>query len=195
MYDAEKVGIEFVPMLWGPSEDRISAWHRDRHTWADSTKNVLFFNEPNLNNSVVAAGISAAASVQYWVNDYLPVRYEGGGRSLGGASPTNAPDGIDWVLNLIKECISSGRSARDCTPDFAPVHFYISDVNEAKAYMEKYHQKTGLPLWITEYACASFEHGSPASSPDAGGVMQYNKELVAWMDQQDYIVRYAPFGE
>lgn len=190
---AEAIGIEFVPMLWGPSDAHITAWHAAQATWPESTKNTLFFNEPNLFGTEVASGISAKDALPFWINDYLPVRTNLG-MQLGGAGPTNGPDGLQWVLDFHDNCIAAGHPAADCTPDFAPVHFYISDLQQAKDYIQNFHDKTGLNVWVTEYACTDFS-SYPAISPPYSDIVDYNQQLAAWMDEQAYVIRYAPFGE
>lgn len=40
---ADKVGLEYVPMLWGPKQE--GEWWSQVASWPSTVKHVLFFNE------------------------------------------------------------------------------------------------------------------------------------------------------
>ena len=103
-------GLEFVPMLWGPKQ--VSDWHAQQANWPNTVKHALFFNEPN---EVSQCNISPGDSVQYWMNDFLPLRSKG--IALGSAATTSAPSGLTWVRDAINACTSAGNSRADCTPE------------------------------------------------------------------------------
>lgn len=108
---ADDHGLEFVPMLWGVKQ--IGDWHSQQASWPNTVKNALFFNEPN---DAGQAHIDASNAVQYWMNDFLPVRQRG--IKLGAAAVTNAPSGIVWVREMIETCVSWGNARADCTPEY-----------------------------------------------------------------------------
>lgn len=107
---ADSNGLEFVPMLWGPHQ--VGDWHGQQPNWPKTVKNALFFNEPN---EASQCNIGAGASVQYWMNDFLPLRNKG--IQLGHAAVTSAPSGLIWIRDAINACIGAGNSKADCTPE------------------------------------------------------------------------------
>ncbi|WVR05287.1 hypothetical protein IAU60_002300 [Kwoniella sp. DSM 27419] len=181
----DQLGLEFVPMLWGPAH--VSDWWSQMYSWPSTVKNALFFNEPN---QVGQCDIAAQQAVQYWMNHYLPVRHQKGVR-LGGAAVTNAPSGLTWIQDFEKACTDAGNSASDCAMDFVPVHYYDTSVERFQQYVENFHQQTGLNIWVTEYACQDYNGGSQCSEQDT---WTFHQQMAAWFDSQDYVERYSPFG-
>lgn len=182
---ADSLGIEFVPMLWGPNQ--VAEWWASQAVWPSSVKNALFFNEPN---EVSQCNMGAGDAVSYWMNDFAPVRASKG-ISLGGAATTNAPSGLQWIQEFQTLCTQYGNSAADCQMDFVPIHWYSTDLNEFQSYVSNFHAQTGLDIWITEYACQSFSGGAQCSDGDTWNLHQ---SMAAWFDSQDYVKRYSPFG-
>ncbi|AAW41614.1 hypothetical protein CNBB2240 [Cryptococcus deneoformans B-3501A] len=180
----DSLGLEFVPMLWGPKQ--VSDWHAQMSQWPSTVENALFFNEPN---QVGQCDISAADAVTYWVTDYLPVRASG--IRLGGAATTSAPDGLQWVLDFVKACTDAGNSAADCAADFIPLHWYDVDIENFKSYVENFHTQTGSNIWITEYACQNFNGGAQCTDQESWDL---HIAIAAWFDEQSYVERYSPFG-
>ncbi|KAK1924870.1 glycosyl hydrolase catalytic core-domain-containing protein [Papiliotrema laurentii] len=177
-------GLEFVPMLWGPKQ--VSDWHAQQANWPNTVKHALFFNEPN---EVSQCNISPGDSVQYWMNDFLPLRSKG--IALGSAATTSAPSGLTWVRDAINACTSAGNSRADCTPDFVAIHWYDVDPQNFIQYVENFHNEFGLDIWITEYACQNFNGGPQC---DEGQVWNLHKTVAEWFDKTDYVKRYSPFG-
>ncbi|WOO84422.1 Alkali-sensitive linkage protein 1 [Vanrija pseudolonga] len=181
----DSVGLEFVPMLWGVKQ--VGDWNAARGSWPSSVKNALFFNEPNQSGQ---SDISVNDALQYWMNDYLPARTQNGLR-LGHAGTTSAPNGLTWVTDFYNVCTGAGNSAADCSADFVPVHYYDVDVGHFQSYLQNFHQVTGKNLWVTEYACQNFNGGAQCSQDQTWA---FHQQIAAWMDGQDWIERYAPFG-
>jgi hypothetical protein len=97
-------------MLWGPKQ--LGDWYTNQATWPATVKNALFFNEPNEQSQ---SSMAASDSVGYWMNDYLPLRSKG--IKLGGAAPTNAPSGLQWILDFEAACVAQGHAQADCTAE------------------------------------------------------------------------------
>lgn len=110
---------------------------------------------------------------------------------LGGAAPTSAPNGLEWVTRFHAACMEQGHSWEDCNSDFAPVHYYDVDVGKFQEYLENFHNTVQKPLWVTEYACQNFNNGPQCGNGDLWGM---HSEMSKWMDQKDWIHRYSPFG-
>ncbi|KAK4686425.1 hypothetical protein P7C73_g3703, partial [Tremellales sp. Uapishka_1] len=182
---ADTLGLEFVPMLWGPNQ--VSDWWAQQSNWNSNVKSALFFNEPNEGSQ---CNVAASDAVSYWMNDFLPVR-SSKGLALGGAATTSAPSGLQWIQDFSSACTNAGNSAADCKMDFVPIHYYYTDVDNFQNYVSNFHQKTGLDIWITEYACQDYNGGAQCSTSQ---VWNFHQSMSAWFDEQDYIVRYSPFG-
>ncbi|WWC61000.1 uncharacterized protein I303_103577 [Kwoniella dejecticola CBS 10117] len=180
----DELGLEYVPMLWGPGH--VGDWYAQQGSWPSTVKNALFFNEPNQKGQ---CDVAAADAVQYWINDYLPLRSKG--IRLGQAAPTNAPDGLVWVQDFQKACTDQGHSQADCTADFYPVHYYDTNVQRFQEYVTNYHNAVGGNLWVTEYACQDYNGGAQCSDQDT---WNFHTQMAGWFESQSYIERFSPFG-
>ncbi|KAK8869712.1 hypothetical protein IAR55_000280 [Kwoniella newhampshirensis] len=181
----DQMGLEFVPMLWGPGQ--VSDWYSQMNSWPSTVKNALFFNEPN---QVGQSDCDTGTAVSHWMNDFLPIRASKGIR-LGGAATTSAPSGLQWIKDFQSACTGAGNSAADCAMDFVPIHWYDTTPDNFKQYVENFHSQTGLNIWVTEYACQNFNGGAQCSDQETWAL---HTEMAGWFDQQDYIERYSPFG-
>lgn len=185
----DEQGLEFVPMLWG--HNKVQEWreNRDKNWDGAHVANALFYNEPNQHDQSAIDAYSWDATND-WTNEYLPLRSRG--IKLGGAAPTSAPDGVEWVKNFKNACVNTYHNADwDCDADFFPVHYYDVDVEHFKQYLINFHDQVGKPLWVTEYACQNFNGGAQC---DDGNIWYMHNQMSEWMEQQDWIHRYAPFG-
>ncbi|WVF72087.1 hypothetical protein IAT40_006899 [Kwoniella sp. CBS 6097] len=181
---ADQAGLEFSPMLWGPGHK--DDWWAQMGSWPSSVKNALFFNEPN---QVGQCDVSAEDAVNYWINDFLPLRAKG--IRLGGPAVTNAPSGHDWIKAFQTACTAQGHSAADCAFDFLPVHYYDTDVARFQEYVTKFHDDFGVNIWVTEYACQDFNGGAQCSNQET---WNFHTAMAGWFDQQSFVERYSPFG-
>jgi len=180
----DSLGLEFVPMLWGPKQ--VGDWYAQQPSWPSTVKNALFFNEPNEGSQ---CNMSPGDSVSYWMNEMVPLRAKG--ISLGSAATTSAPSGLQWILDFKQACVGAGNSDADCTPDFVPIHWYDVTPENFQQYVQNFHDKTGSNLWVTEYACQNFNNGPQCSNDQTWALHQ---QMADWFDQQPYVLRYAPFG-
>ncbi|WVW82976.1 hypothetical protein I302_104992 [Kwoniella bestiolae CBS 10118] len=181
---ADTEGLEYVPMLWGPGH--VSDWYAQQPSWPSTVRNALFFNEPNQKGQ---CDVSASDAVQYWINDFLPLRSKG--IRLGHAAPTSAPDGLVWIQDFFKACTGAGHSQADCSADFYPLHYYDVDVGVFQKYVENYHNTVGGNIWITEYACQNFNGGAQCTDQET---WNFHTQMAGWFEQQSYIERFSPFG-
>jgi hypothetical protein len=58
-------------------------------------------------------------------------------------------------------------------------------------YITDMHNTFNLNLWITEWACQNYNNGPQCSSD---GVVDFMKQTQSFMDQTDWVERYAYFG-
>lgn len=94
---------------------------------------------------------------------------------------TNGPPpdmGIGWMEQFLEEC-------SDCTFDFAAIHWYSNNDPEGfKKHVSMCHESTGLPIWVTEFAADGEEEEQ----------ISFLENVLGWLDEQDYVERYAYFG-
>lgn len=165
-------------MLWGAGSS--SVWNQNVQSEIDLGSNaVLAYNEPDNCWDGTGACITVADAVAGYKNYMLPhsnVR-------LGMPAVTNgvgANIGLNWTSSFLQSCVS-------CKIDFVPVHWYSSAyaTQYFKDYVSgAYNLTKPKPLWITEFG---FTDGSDDVKLSA------MKELLTWLDAQDYVERYAYF--
>ncbi|KAI5451735.1 hypothetical protein NCC49_001382 [Naganishia albida] len=176
---ADALGLEFAPMMWG-RKDANADWWNAVNSWGDNVQAVLFFNEPN---EISQSNISPDDAVPIWKEYMAPLKEKG--YKLGMAAPTNAPSGLEWVKRFVELC-------PECEYDFQPLHWYDVKAVGFQQYVESFYQATGKPIWVTEYACQSFNYGTPQCTE--GETWGLHQEMAKWFDAQPYVERYSPFG-
>jgi hypothetical protein len=167
--------FEFVPMLWGlPTADDPS-WTAA----ATAAKNVLGYNEPDLNSQANIIPSDGAAGYRRF---FQPLA---GKVQLGGPAVTNAGNGVlpymglGWLDSFLADCIG-------CQIDFMPIHWYDNATAASfQAYVTEAHSRSGgKPIWVTEFMLQDSEAGQIA----------FLKEVMPWMDAQPWIQKYSYFG-
>jgi hypothetical protein len=153
-------------------------------------KSILGFNEPDLtypgSSNILPA--NAAKGHQTYMEPFsgnvkigLPnVLWNNKGSSSGGNY-----DSAVWTEYFIGNCTS-------CQFDFAAIHYY-QDCNPSngesgaawfQGNVTNAYETLQLPIWVTEFQC----YGTDAQQ------IGFLKEVLPWMDSQDYVARYAYFG-
>jgi hypothetical protein len=112
------LGIEYVPMMWG-AKDAVPAFYEAQANWPETTKHVLFFNEPN---DPGQSNISPEGAVQFWKQYMSPLKAQG--YLIGMAATTSAPSGLEWVLKFKEVCPECWAET-----DFVPLHYYDVSVS------------------------------------------------------------------
>jgi hypothetical protein len=149
------LGIEFVPMLWGPRDDFTPTWASNAKTAiANGATALLSFNEPdNAGQANISPSVAAAAHIQY-MNPFA------GQARISTPAITNSGadgEGISWLQEFISVC--GGK----CSYDFAAVHWYSNDGDDFLSHLEAVHNATGLPVWVTEFAPIGTDVGDYAT--------------------------------
>ncbi|KAJ9096452.1 hypothetical protein QFC21_005274 [Naganishia friedmannii] len=171
---ADALGLEFVPMLWGPKDCNDQFW-TSVNSWSSNVKSLLFFNEPN---EVSQSNVSPQDAVQYWKTYMSPMGAKG--FKLGMAAVTNAPSGLEWIQQFVKLC-------PDCHFDFIPIHWYATSTDNFQTYLKSFNAAfPDKEIWITEYACQSF-NAEPQCDP--GQTWNLHQTMAGWFDAQP-----CPFG-
>jgi hypothetical protein len=118
----------------------------------------------------MAVGDAVAAHRQY----IQPLAQQG--LRIGSPSVTNgneAGKGINWLKSFMNGC-------SDCQIDFVVAHYYAWDnADDFKNYLLNFHQTFNKPVWVTEFGVTE------------GNAAEFLKQVLPWLDSQDWIERYA----
>lgn len=177
--------LEYVPMLWSNASDLTSSWAANAQAAINSgSTHLLGFNEPDL--CLAGAGSSCIemnSAVKAWKQYMEPFA---GKALLGSPAVTNggSPMGLTWLSNFMGNCTG-------CHIDFINIHWYsnkYAGANYFKQQVEAAHAMSGgRPVWITEFGLDSSVSYTQAE------LTSFLEEVIEWMDEQDYVQRYAYF--
>ena len=188
--------IEFLPMVWGGGGDiqNYLASNVVPQIKSGRIKRILAFNEPDHEKQ---ADMPYMRAIELWpalMNLGIPL-----------CSPSCAnPEGISddtvqgvpgtWMRDFMAEAKKRGYRV-----DYVGVHWYGgANAKSFKEKMQRIYEKYGKrPLLITEFAPADWKAKSPEqnkNTPDK--VLAFMKEVLPWIEEQDWIAGYAwfPFG-
>ena len=179
---------EFVPMTWGGgSPDRLDQRLRKDvipEIKRRRVKRLLAFNEPDGKDQ---ANMSVELALRLWP------QLEKLGIPL--CSPSAVHPDRDWMKQFME-----GVKKNDYRVDYIGVHSYGG--TSAPAFKKKlqrtYEMYDKRPLLITEFACADWDtggdHKKNRHKPEK--VLAFMKDVLPWMEKQDWILGYTwfPFG-
>ncbi|KAI7315093.1 hypothetical protein KC315_g11201 [Hortaea werneckii] len=173
--------IDFVPLLYSGASTLTSIW-------ADNVQNeidlgataVLGFNEPDACFVGASACMSVSEAVDVWQEYVEPFA---GTVRLGSPGVTNAGSGFEWLDQFIGNCT-------DCTIDFIAIHWYANmyAFGYLQSYVQQAYERYGKPIWLTEFGY-DYSEGVPTEAQVQG----FLNQAVTWLDEQDYVERYAWF--
>ena len=176
--------IEFVPMIWGANEENIQTRVTDvvSDYRAGLTHRLLAFNEPDNPNQ---ASMSVETAVGLW--HYL----EDTGMPL--ASPSAVHVNREWMVEFMDLVDTSCLRM-----NYIGVHWYGNpNAQSFKEHMESAYAQYGSkwPLILTEFAPADWTTGGDPSRNrfTEKMVLDFAKEVIPWLEQQDWIAAYAWF--
>lgn len=192
----QPTNVEFLPMAWGAwSINDLRNGLKARvvpHVKSGKVKRFLGFNEPDKSDQ---ANMSYRAALKYW-----PILES---LNIPLCSPACAnPEGIDddtvqgvrgtWMRDFMSEADRLGYRV-----DYTGVHWYGgTDVDDFKAKMRRIYEKYGSrPILLTEFAPADWEARTLAQNRQRSHlVLAFMKEVVPWLEKQDWIAGYAWFS-
>ena len=188
--------VEFVPMAWGAwSTDGLRKGLQDKvvpHIKSGKVKRFLGFNEPDKKEQ---ANMPYRAALKYWpILETLNVPL----CSPGCANPEGLNDGTvqgvnsSWMIDFMREADRLGYRV-----DYVGVHWYGgTDAADFKAKMRRIYEKYGRrSLMITEFAPADWQAKIHSQNRmKAPAVLAFMKEVLPWMERQDWITGYAWFS-
>ncbi|KIN00541.1 glycoside hydrolase family 128 protein [Oidiodendron maius Zn] len=172
--------FEFVPMLWGLSNDSFVDQVTTLIQGGTNITHVLTFNEPDGSSANGGSDIPPETAATAWIKEVEPLRKLG--VKTGAPAVTGSPGGFTWLQEFFANCTNQGTN---CTADFMTVHWYgdfqglASQLGQVSA---AYPNKT---IWVSEYA---YNNQSLSTSQD------FFNTSTEYMDRMSNIERYAYFG-
>lgn len=179
-YKINAAGMEFVPMLWSTNKGH------DGNTFLNNARGarvVLGFNEPERGDQ---ANMDPASAASAWKQYIEPLRAQGARLGSPGIASTN--EGLNWMQQFLNELERVGGKI-----DFLALHWYGRGVNNFINWITTARQRLGnkYPVWITEFACTSWNPSQPVSQNE---VHEFMRESVARLDALNWVERYSWFG-
>jgi hypothetical protein len=189
--------IEFMPMAWG-------AWDKDNlqkeletkvmpHIPSGRVKRFLGFNEPDHHDQ---ANMSYEAALKYWPQLEalgVPLVSPACANTLGIEPKDSSTQGIQgtWMRDFMNEADKRGYRV-----DYIGTHWYGgTSAASFKRTMIKIYEKYGKrPLLVTEFSPADWSAKSAAEHKHSeAAVLDFAKEVLPWMERQNWIAGYAWF--
>lgn len=168
--------VEYVPMLWGLNSASTDDWTTAADAAiASGSTYLMSFNEPDLDTQSNIGYADAAAGYLTYMEPYADKA------KLLAPAVTNggSPMGLTYLENFIGACST-------CTIHAVNIHWYDSatNIDYFKTYVaEAYTAGGNLPVWISEF-------GASGSDDE---VNTFLETVLPWLDEQDYVERYAYF--
>ncbi|GAA6012138.1 hypothetical protein JCM10207_005145 [Rhodosporidiobolus poonsookiae] len=173
-------GVEFVPMLWG--EKSLSDWTTNADAaLAAGSEHILGMNEPDLAEQ---ANMDPESAASFWKTNIEPyadkAKLISPAVSNGVKTDDGKPMGVPWMLEFLDSC-------SDCHIDAIALHWYeaASNTDYFTSYLEDACNQLQKPIWLTEFM-------GTGSANDQKTFIEF---AVPWLEQQDFIERYAAFGD
>jgi hypothetical protein len=176
--------IPFVPQVRTAKEAPQIAEFLARYSAEDRLETLLGFNEPDISRQ---ANLTVQEAVDLWKKYILPLKEKYQKLRIGSPAVSNGPDGMVWLRAFLEAFGGAASAGVDCIC----LHFYGPDVETFRSYLTLAHQEFGLPIWVTEFACTNWNTTSPVAKSQ---VLGFILESTQWMDQTDWVEKYAWFG-
>lgn len=175
---------EFVPEKWGAGG--TSDWTKLLNS--HNTPHLLSYNEPDHSEQ---SNVSVSTAIAEW-----PKHLQTGMR-LGSPATTD----FSWLYNFLDEC-----DKRNYRVDYVAIHAYwggsgssvqCSSVRDWYNALKEVHERSGRPIWITEWNNgANWTHEGWPSDDAARKEKQraFIEEVLAMMDTCSFIERYSLYN-
>jgi len=186
--------LEFIPMIHGIDATEDSRTEQVISGLDSSSTHLLSFNEPDGTTSSGGSSISPEDAARAYINYVVPFRDGSKGSrnwKISHPSTTGSGNGLEWLRRFNSSCYDIDPE-NGCPTDFIAAHWY-GDFGGLASWLgtldEFYNTNStndsNLKIWITEM-------GLPQQSADATvGMMN---QTLPYLDQLDYVERYAWFG-
>ena len=171
----------FVPMIWGAANVTPATLAEVRH----EGRYLLGFNEPDLSSQ---SNMTVSQALSLWPQLMSTgMRLGSPAVAAGGATPGG------WLDQFMQ-----GAAARGYRVNFITLHWYGSDfatgpaVSQLESYLQAVHARYHKPIWLTEFALASF--GAGPSFPSPRQQAAFLTAATAMLQRLRYVQRYAWFA-
>jgi hypothetical protein len=177
-YDWDNVAVsslntEYIPMRHDKDWNAYSNINNKQGSTA-----ALGFNEPDKADQ---ANMTVAQAIEQWPN------LVASGLRIG--SPATSDGGLSWLYNFIDQA-----DALNYRVDFVAVHCYQGCYTASQWYnwLKAVHERTGRPLWVTEWNNGCNWTSCPPSSPEEQA--QIIGQFIDTMDNAPFIERYSVYN-
>lgn len=172
--------IEFVPMIWGMSNEDANheTVQRGNHMY------LLGYNEPDFTDQ---SNIPYETAAEHWP------KFQGKSRYLGSPVPALSPtwENGPWLNNFMKIIDQK-------TVDFIALHCYYGQYGGAgaadtflKDVVDGTYKLFGKPIWITEFAVSGWGYSNIEKRKE---VDDFLRGCIKGLNERDYVERYSWFS-
>lgn len=192
------ISSEFVPMIWGKpkSADALRSTLGEKvvpHIKGGRVKRVLGFNEPDKEDQSDMPYMQAIELWPEFMKLGVPLCSPACANPEGVNDPSAQGVPGTWMRDFMKEADKRGYRV-----DYVGVHWYGgSSPKEFKDKLLRIYEKYGKrPLLITEFAPANWKTNGDMTKNKhtTAKVLAFAKEVLPWMEKQDWIAGYAWFS-
>lgn len=174
-----KIGIEFVPMMWGSGSVTTGIPAGARY--------LLTFNEPNFKSQ---SNLTATEAASYWPQIQAAATAAGTpivGPAMnycGPATSCNGTSPYQYLKDFFAACAG-------CQVDHVAVHWYNCDLPSLRDYLEpggnlEGFEQFGRPIWLTEFSC---DGGASVAQQEA-----FMREAIPYLESNPHVFRYSWFS-
>lgn len=189
--------IEFIPMIWWVRQkDKLKETLKnvvEPNIKAGKTKRLLCINEPDKKDQ---ANMPYMKAIEIWPEFEklgIPLCSPACANSEGINDNTTQGVPGTWMRDFITEVDKRGYRV-----DYIGVHCYGgTSAKHFKAKMKRIYEKYGKrPLLITEFAPADWKTGGniKKNKHSPAKVLKFMKEVLPWLEKQDWIAGYSWFS-
>ncbi|KIW71610.1 hypothetical protein PV04_03753 [Phialophora macrospora] len=182
--DAVPAGVEWIPCVRTAStaRDQLDPFLTDIvQNRGIKTSALLGFNEPEIPDQ---ANLTVDEAVRLWRDVVVPVKRKCGLRLGSPGMSSDVGRSKPWLNAFLAQLQGADEI------DFLVVHWYGPQFRDMRAFLEDMHGTYGLPLWVNEFACSTMGNGEAT----AHEVEVFMREAVPWLEQCEWVERYAYFG-
>ncbi|KAI0005749.1 glycosyl hydrolase catalytic core-domain-containing protein [Xylariaceae sp. FL0662B] len=176
--DGTKSNVEFVPTLHGI--DSLESDIEHLSDLPDSSRHLFTFNEPDGTTDSGGSGIAPGDAAKAYINQIVPLR---GRFQISHPSVTGSPRGLEWLNDFNSSCWDID-SENGCPADFVVAHWY-GDFGGLSSSGSGLNGEDRLRIWVSEL-------GQVQADQDTTFAMM--KQTLPYLDQLEYIEKYAWFG-
>jgi hypothetical protein len=187
-------GLEFVPLIHGIDGAEDSQTAQVINSLPDISTHILSFNEPDGTTDSGGSSIEPEDAARAYIDHVVPYRNgENGNRrwNISHPSSTGSPRGLDWLRRFNESCYEIDEE-NGCPTDFIAAHWYgaFDGLTSWLGTLDEFYngntsRAEPLKIWVTEMALPQ---------QDADATVQMMNQSLPYLDELDYVERYAWFG-